>query len=69
MQDAAVIILGFQFSRVEIAYSYDFTVSRLGPASGGAHEIALIYHFEIQEHGRTKKKDKFILCPTFNRKE
>jgi len=69
MQDAAVIILGFQFNRVEIVYSYDFTVSRLGPASGGAHEVALKYRFEIQEHGRSKKKDKFIPCPTFNRKE
>ena len=63
MQDAAVVILGFQFTRVEIVYSYDFTVSRLGPASGGAHEVALKYRFEIQEHGKSRKKDKFIPCP------
>src|SRR5579859_3024743 len=69
MQDAAVVILGFQFDQLEIVYSYDFTVSRLGSASGGAHEVALKYRFEIPVNERTKKKDKFIPCPTFNRKE
>ena len=68
-QDAAVLILGFQFDQLEIVYSYDFTVSRLGSASGGAHEVALKYRFEIPVSERTKKKDKFIPCPTFNRKE
>jgi len=69
MQDAAVVILGFQFDQLEVVYSYDFTVSRLGSASGGAHEVALKYRFEIPVNERTKKKDKFIPCPTFNRKE
>ncbi|MBS1559795.1 MAG: type IX secretion system membrane protein PorP/SprF [Bacteroidetes bacterium] len=69
MQDAAVVILGFQFSQFEIVYSYDFTVSRLGPASGGAHELALKYRFEIQERTKTKKRDGWIPCPTFIRKE
>jgi type IX secretion system PorP/SprF family membrane protein len=69
MQDAVVLILGFQFDQIEVVYSYDFTVSQLGPASGGAHEVALKYRFEIPVSERTKKKDKFIPCPTFNRKE
>lgn len=68
-QDAAVIILGFQFSRLEVVYSYDFTVSKLGPASGGAHELALKYRLEIPVNQKSRKKDKFIPCPTFNRKE
>jgi type IX secretion system PorP/SprF family membrane protein len=68
-QDAVVIILGFQFNRAEIVYSYDFTVSALGPASGGAHEVALKYRFEIMQHEKTRKREKFIPCPTFNRKE
>ncbi len=68
-QDAVVLILGFQFDRLEVVYSYDFTVSKLGPASGGAHEVALKYRFEIPENRKYKKKDKFIPCPTFNRKE
>jgi type IX secretion system PorP/SprF family membrane protein len=68
-RDAAVIILGFQLNRFEIVYSYDFTISELGPVSGGAHEIAMKYRFEIAAHSKTKKPQKFIPCPTFIRKE
>jgi type IX secretion system PorP/SprF family membrane protein len=67
-QDAVVIILGFQFEKVEIGYSYDFTVSELGPISGGAHEIALKYKLGIQMQAKTKKKEKYIPCPTFIKK-
>jgi type IX secretion system PorP/SprF family membrane protein len=68
-RDAIVIILGFQFNRFEVVYSYDFTVSELGPVSGGAHEVALKYRFEIGLHAKTKKPPKYIPCPTFIRKE
>ncbi|CAN5261540.1 hypothetical protein BH09BAC3_BH09BAC3_22870 [soil metagenome] len=67
-QDAAVVILGFQLPKVEIMYSYDFTVSELGPVSGGTHEIALKYKLAIDMNSRTKKREKFIPCPTFNHK-
>jgi type IX secretion system PorP/SprF family membrane protein len=66
--DAAVIILGFQFDTIEIAYSYDFTVSELGPISGGTHEVSLQYHFPVQVNIHQKRKHKLIPCPTFNRK-
>lgn len=68
-QDAAVMILGFQFNQFEVTYSYDFTISSLGPISGGTHELALKYRLAIQMHERTRKPEKFIPCPTFNRKE
>jgi len=64
-QDAIVLVLGFQFERLEIGYSYDFTVSELGPASGGSHEIAVKYKLGIQMQAKSKKKEKFIPCPTF----
>ncbi len=67
-QDAVVIILGFQFEKMEIGYSYDFTVSELGPISGGAHEVALKYKLGIQMQAKTKKKEKYIPCPTFIKK-
>lgn len=67
-QDAAVIILGFHFAKIEIAYSYDFTVSELGPISGGTHEVAMQYKLAIQSGSKTKKKQKYIPCPTFNKK-
>ncbi|MCW5912407.1 MAG: type IX secretion system membrane protein PorP/SprF [Cyclobacteriaceae bacterium] len=67
-QDAMVVILGFQFETLELGYSYDFTVSELGPVSGGAHEVAVKYKFQAATHVKTKRKDKFIPCPTFIRK-
>ena len=65
-QDAIVVILGFQMPRVEVMYSYDFTISELGAISGGTHELALKYKFAIQVSARTKKRDKYLPCPTFN---
>ena len=67
-QDAVVVILGFQFEKVEVSYSYDFTVSELGPISGGTHEVSLKYKLAIIKQSRVKKREKFIPCPTFNRK-
>jgi len=67
-QDAVVIILGFQFEKIEFAYSYDFTVSELGPSSGGTHELSLKYKLAIAMNSRSKKREKFIPCPTFNHK-
>jgi len=67
-QDAVVVMLGFLFEKVEINYSYDFTVSELGPTSGGTHEVSLRYKVAINMHAKTRKREKFIPCPTFNRK-
>jgi type IX secretion system PorP/SprF family membrane protein len=64
-QDALVLILGFQLPKVEILYSYDFTVSRLGSISGGTHEVALKYKLEISRPNRMKSRQRLIPCPTF----
>jgi type IX secretion system PorP/SprF family membrane protein len=64
-QDAVVVILGFQLSKVELSYSYDLTVSELGPISGGAHEVALKFKVEVATQTKTRKKQRFIPCPTF----
>jgi type IX secretion system PorP/SprF family membrane protein len=63
--DAVVVILGFQLPKFELTYSYDVTVSELGPISGGAHEVALKYKMELSGHSKTKKKQRYIPCPTF----
>lgn len=68
-QDAVVVILGFNFEKLEVSYSYDLTVSELGPISGGTHEIALKYKLGINmsASGRSKR-EKLIPCPTFMHK-
>lgn len=64
-QDAVIIIIGFQLEKIELSYSYDLTVSELGPIAGGAHELALKYKLNAPVHIKAKKKERFIPCPTF----
>lgn len=66
-QDAVVIILGFQLEKIEFSYSYDLTVSELGPSIGGAHEVALKYMLNSSGSAKNKKKEKLIPCPAFYR--
>ncbi len=39
--DAIIFLMGYEFEKYKIGYSYDLTVSQLGMNSGGAHEISL----------------------------
>ena len=46
-----------------IGYSYDYTISQLGPGSGGAHEFSLVYTWPIR-NPRKPPKDKLVIpCP------
>lgn len=64
--DAVVVVLGFQLKNVELSYSYDITVSELGPISGGAHEVGLKLKVE-RTNQRKRKRERYIPCPTFGR--
>jgi type IX secretion system PorP/SprF family membrane protein len=69
-QDALILTLGLYFKQLSIGYSYDFTISEMETASGGAHEISLVWEFSSKPSNRSsKKKYKLIPCPTFNSKE
>jgi type IX secretion system PorP/SprF family membrane protein len=65
--DAVVVVLGFQLENMELSYSYDVTVSELGPISGGAHEVGLKFKIELANQVKKKKRERFIPCPTFGR--
>ncbi len=68
-RDAVVFIMGLQFLQFEFGYSYDFTISELGVDSGGAHEVSLVWQFEVQPlTRRVKRKHKILPCPTFTSK-
>jgi type IX secretion system PorP/SprF family membrane protein len=58
--EAIIGLLGFSFPNdLEMGYSYDFTVSRLGwRNSGGAHEVSIRYTFRNYKTG--KKRDRVI---------
>jgi len=69
-QDALILSMGLYFKKFTIGYSYDFTISELQTATGGAHEISFMYEFTSKPAGRSvKKKYRLIPCPTFNSKE
>ena len=48
-----------------VGYSYDYTISKLGPSSGGAHEFSISYSWSTRDP-RKPPKDKLIIpCPKF----
>ena len=59
--DAVAFLFGYRQGDWSMAYSYDFTVSRLGFGSGGSHELAVIYTFKV----KVRKRYRAIPCPTF----
>lgn len=60
-RDALALLVGYKYEGLSVGYSYDFTISRLITSTGGAHELSLVYTFEVQH----KKKFKPIPCPSF----
>ncbi|MEM7548663.1 MAG: type IX secretion system membrane protein PorP/SprF [Bacteroidota bacterium] len=63
-QDAVVFVMGLQFAKLDVGYSYDFTVSGLGANTGGAHEISFMYRFNVRKSNRVTRKEKFVPCPS-----
>ena len=67
--ESIVLLVGFTKKGAEdilnIGYSYDYTISKLGPGSGGAHEFSLVYSWSTRDP-RKPPKDKLIIpCPDF----
>lgn len=60
--DAVIALIGFQQEKFKVGYSYDYTVSRLTNATGGAHEISFTWQFDC---GKKTVKQKAIKCPRF----
>ena len=68
-QDALIFTLGMYLKNLTVGYSYDFNTSGLSTASGGAHEISLVYEFESKPMNRgVKKRNRLLPCPSFNSK-
>ncbi|MEO1054068.1 MAG: type IX secretion system membrane protein PorP/SprF [Bacteroidota bacterium] len=52
-------------SLLNIGYSYDFTISELGSASGGAHEFTLSYVWSTRNPRKPPRDKMSIPCPNF----
>jgi len=59
--DAFIFLVGYKMNGLQVGYSYDATISKLGPQTGGAHEISFVYEFDIV----AKKKWAAVPCPEF----
>jgi hypothetical protein len=60
-RDAVIFTIGIALPNgIAFGYSYDYTVSSLGPATGGSHELTLAISFN--EGGKNLKRDS-IPCP------
>jgi type IX secretion system PorP/SprF family membrane protein len=62
VQDALILVTGLNFKKITAGYSYDFTISSLGPGTGGAHEVSIIYELPAK---KSQNKNKLIPCPAF----
>lgn len=61
--DAVAFIVGVRTDRLNIGYSYDYTISKLTNMSQGAHEIAVSY--QMCKLNKKKKRRLIVPCPKF----
>ncbi len=60
--DAIIPMIGFHWKNLRVGYSYDYSVSKLQGASGGAHEVSASWQFPCIEK---KRHIRAIKCPRF----
>lgn len=59
--DAIIALVGVELNKnISISYGYDFTISTLANATGGAHEISFTYQFG--KVSRRSKRDTILPC-------
>jgi type IX secretion system PorP/SprF family membrane protein len=64
--DAVVVLFGFQIMDLRFGYSFDYTLSKLNQsATGGAHEISLVYEFNKNLDIKRKRRSIVVPCPKF----
>jgi type IX secretion system PorP/SprF family membrane protein len=67
--EAIVILLGYSKRQkdniLNIGYSYDVTISKLGTSSGGAHEFSISYAWFTGDPRKPPKNVRLIPCPDF----
>ncbi|PLX13048.1 MAG: hypothetical protein C0594_01675, partial [Marinilabiliales bacterium] len=63
--DAAMILVGYRLFDMSIAYSYDFTISRLVNSTAGSHEISIQFEFFQDQKIKRRQKRVIVPCPKF----
>lgn len=60
--DAFIALIGFQKDNFKIGYSYDLTVSKIAPYTGGAHELSMAFRMRCKPRKKNYRPD---ICPSF----
>lgn len=63
--ESVIALVGFKTGDMNIGYSFDYTLSSLTIASGGAHEVSASYTFKMGDSRKPPKNVRRIPCPEF----
>ena len=66
--DAMIVLIGIDDKRYKLGYSYDITVSNLGSASGGSHELSLALLLPCKVKKAKHKSEKCNSPPGSNKR-
>lgn len=61
--EALIFLVGLNANGLNIGYSFDYTLSAIGIASGGAHEISISYQFFSGNPRKPPRSMRIIPCP------
>ena len=63
--ESIIMLVGISSNGLHIGYSYDYTISKLGIATGGAHEISIRYEFFMGDPHKPPRNVRRLPCPKF----
>ncbi|EMR01257.1 Bacteroidetes-specific putative membrane protein [Cesiribacter andamanensis AMV16] len=63
--ESAIILVGLMHGNLNMGYSFDYTLSSLGMATGGAHEVSLVYNLQLNRNKKPPLNTRVIPCPDF----
>ncbi len=63
--ESLIFLVGVSTNGFHIGYSFDYTLSKLGIATGGAHEISVRYEFFLGDPRKPPKNVRKLPCPKF----
>lgn len=67
--ESIVLLVGFTKigakDAINIGYSFDYTISKLGAGSGGAHEFSLSYTWPMRNPRKPPPDKLYLPCPDF----
>lgn len=65
---SVILMAGYDSKIFRIAYSFDWTISKLSNVGSGSHEVSLIFLLGERENRGRRQREKPIPCPRFFRK-